>query len=114
LGLGLPISLLGYLGLTLATTFPLLTLSLVLVGAGGALAGPGVTAAQSLAVSDGEQGAVAGLASSAQALGRMLGPLLATALYGVRLEFPYVLSAALIGVGLAFVSTRRELAKDPL
>jgi MFS family permease len=113
LGLGLPISLLGYLGLTLATTFPLLTLSLVLVGAGGALAGPGVTAAQSLAVSDGEQGAVAGLASSAQALGRMLGPLLATALYGVRLEFPYVFSAALIVAGLVFLLMWRELAKNP-
>lgn len=112
LWLGLPISLLGYLGLAVSSNFLWLTLSLVMVGAGGALAGPGVTAAQSLAVSDAEQGSVAGLASSAQALGRMLGPLTATALYGVKLEYPYVLSAFLIGLAMVFFLSRRNLGQQ--
>jgi MFS family permease len=108
---GFPLLLLGYLGLAVSSSFLGLTLSLVLVGAGGALAGPGLTAAQSLAVSDAEQGSVAGLASSAQALGRMLGPLLATALYGVRLEYPYWVSAGLIVLALLFFLTRQRQSR---
>ncbi|MDM7325370.1 MAG: MFS transporter [Thermus sp.] len=97
---GVPLGLLGFLFLVVAHTFPLLVLGLVLQGAGTALAGPGLTAALSLAVGEGEQGLVAGLNSSAQALGRMLGPILGTGLYQLFPEAPYLLGAALLFLAL--------------
>ncbi|GLV49078.1 MFS transporter [Thermus sp. LT1-2-5] len=96
--LGLPVGILGFSLLTVAHTFPLLALGLALQGAGAALAGPGVTAALSLAVGEGEQGLVAGLNSAAQALGRMLGPLLGTGLYRLLPEGPYLLGASLLAL----------------
>lgn len=94
--LGLLLGIAGFLVLILACSFPILTLGLALQGAGAALAGPGVTAALSLAVGEGEQGLVAGLNSSAQALGRMLGPVLGTGLYRLAPEAPYLLGAGLL------------------
>ncbi|SDF06692.1 Predicted arabinose efflux permease, MFS family [Thermus arciformis] len=99
--LGIPAGALGFLVLAGAKSFPLLTLGLVLQGAGAALAGPGVTAGLSLAVGEGEQGLVAGLNSSAQALGRMLGPVLGTGLYRLFPEAPYLLGAGLLLLSLA-------------
>ncbi|RDI95076.1 MFS transporter [Meiothermus sp. QL-1] len=110
LGLGLPLLLLGYLGLAIAPSFPLLTASLVLLGL-GTMALPGLSAAQSLAVSDQEQGAVAGLASAAQALGRMLGPVVGTGLYGLSPAYPYVFSAFLVALALVFLISRPQLAR---
>lgn len=111
IGLGLPLLLLGYLGLVFAPNFGWLTLSLVLLGL-GSLTNPGLAAAQSLAVSDDEQGAVAGLSSAAQALGRMLGPVVGTSLYGLSPAYPYIFSAALIGLALLFFLARPQLASQ--
>ena len=83
--------------------------ALALQGFGQGLAMPGVTAAVSLGVSEDEQGAVAGLNSSAQALGRLLGPLVGTSLYQFRPEYPYGFSALLLAVVLAFLATSRRL-----
>jgi predicted MFS family arabinose efflux permease len=109
LGLGLALLLLGYLGLVFAPSFAWLTASLVLLGL-GSMATPGLTAAQSLAVSDDEQGVVAGLSSAAQALGRMLGPVVGTSLYGLSPAYPYIFSATLIGLALMFFLARPQLA----
>lgn len=109
LGLGLPLLLLGYLGLVFASNFVWLTASLVLLGL-GSMTSPGLTAAQSLAVSDDEQGVVAGLSSAAQALGRMLGPVLGTSLYGLSPAYPYVFSATLIGLAILFFLAKPQLA----
>ena len=109
LGLGLPLLLLGYLGLVFSSGFVGLTASLVLLGL-GSMSSPGLTAAQSLAVSDDEQGVVAGLSSAAQALGRMLGPVLGTSLYGLSPAYPYVFSAVLIGLALLLLLARPQLA----
>lgn len=108
--LGMPLLLLGYLGLMFASSFGWLTASLMLLGL-GSMTSPGLTAAQSLAVSDDEQGAVAGLSSASQALGRMLGPVVGTSLYGLSPAYPYVFSALLIGFALAFFLSRPQLAR---
>jgi len=113
IGVGLPITLLGFLGLIISSSFVTLTLSLVFLGAGSALAQPGFSAAQSLAVGDHEQGAVAGLASAAQGLGRMAGPILGTGLYSLKLEFPYVFSAVLLLIALGFFVGRQDIARMP-
>ena len=100
LSLGLPLGILGFVLLVYAKTFWALALGLALQGAGQGLALPGVTAALSLAVGEGEQGLVAGLNSSAQALGRMLGPIVGTGLYRLAPEGPYVLGASLLLLAL--------------
>ncbi|WP_038055229.1 MFS transporter [Thermus amyloliquefaciens] len=101
--LGLPLGILGFAILVMAQSFWGLALGLALQGAGAALAGPGVTAALSLAVGEGEQGLVAGLNSSAQALGRMLGPILGTGLYRMAPEAPYLLGGGLLLLALLFL-----------
>ncbi len=106
---GLPIALAGFITFIFAHSFAVLTLALVLQGFGQGLAMPGVTAALSLAVGDNEQGAVAGLNSSAQAFGRMLGPVVGTGLYEIHPQYPYMLSAVLLVIVLAFLMTSQRV-----
>jgi MFS family permease len=107
--LGLPIVLAGFVTLVFARQFASLTLGLTLQGLGQALALPGVTAGLSLGATDDEQGMVAGLNSSAQAFGRMVGPVVGTGLYGLRPEYPYIFSAALLVLVITFVTTGRRM-----
>ncbi len=107
LRMGLPIAFVGFIGMIVSERFASLTLSLAIQGFGQGLALPGVSAALSLSAGDEEQGAAAGLNSSAHALGRMLGPLAGTSLYSLRPEYPYVLSSALLLIGMAALLSRR-------
>jgi MFS family permease len=109
LGSGLPCALLGFVGLIFARRLPGLTMALTLQGFGQGLAVPGVTSAASLGASEDEQGAVAGLNGSAQALGRLLGPVVGTALYQVRPEYPYGFSALLLALVIVILMTSRRL-----
>ena len=106
---GVPCALVGFIGLILAHRLVGLTAALTLQGFGQGLAMPGVTSAASLGVSEDEQGAVAGLNGSAQALGRLLGPVAGTALYELRPEFPYAFSAILLFLVLGLLATNRRL-----
>lgn len=96
LRLGLPIAAVGFVALALASNFPLLIASFVLTGFGLGLALPGYTAAVTLEVQPHEQGRAAGLTSAAQGLGSVFGPLLATSLYQLRQELPYLLFFSLL------------------
>ncbi|HEY2406689.1 MAG TPA: MFS transporter [Polyangiaceae bacterium] len=109
--LGIPIALAGYVTLIFAHQFLTLTLALAAQGLGQGLSMPGVTAALSLAVGDSDQGGVAGLSSSMQAFGRMLGPLVGTTLYQLRPEYPYALSGVLLICVLLAFSTGRVLTR---
>jgi MFS family permease len=111
LAAGLPIALLGYVALIFAGSFGLLTLALAVQGLGQGLAAPGVTAGLSLSVSESDQGSVAGLNSSAQAFGRMLGPVVGTGLYQIRPEYPYALSTLLLCFVMASFAFNRKLKK---
>ena len=74
-----------------------ITAALALVGIGSAILSPTLSAALSLSVGKDGQGAVAGLNSSALALGRMVGPLLATNLYqSVGHGAPYLASGGIL------------------
>jgi MFS family permease len=106
LKLGPPLAMAGFAGLLLSHHFASLTASLAFQGLGHGLVMPGVTAALSLSVSDGEQGAVAGLNSSSQALARLLGPLVGTGLYELDPRYPYLVALALLGA-LILVLPRR-------
>lgn len=78
-----------------------------ITGIGSAVLSPTLSATLSLVIGEGEQRALAGLNSSALALGRMTGPLLCTALYqNVGHGAPYLLSAVVLGlllVGLLLI-----------
>ncbi len=103
--LGLPLSVLGYVGLVISNQFAWLTVALVFQGFGQGLAMPGISAALSLGVGDAEQGEVAGLNSASQALARTLGPILGTMLYGMSARTPYELSVVLLAFVLLVVTT---------
>lgn len=94
---GLLIMGLGMLLLSQVTGYWPITGALVLVGVGSAVLGPSLSAALSLSVDENRQGQVAGLNSSALALGRMTGPLIATGLYQkVSPSAPYMLSGVVL------------------
>jgi MFS family permease len=94
--IGVPIAACGLCGLVFAESQLTLTAALALQGLGQGLTLPGITAAISLRAREDEQGAAAGLTSSSQALARALGPVLGTALYQLRPDFPYLAGAALM------------------
>lgn len=98
LRVGLPVAAVGFAALSAASTFPLLIASFVLAGFGLGLALPGFTAAVTLEVEAHEQGRAAGLTTAAQGLGSVFGPLLATSLYQLRQELPYLLSFSLLAL----------------
>ncbi|ULH16122.1 MFS transporter [Deinococcus sp. KNUC1210] len=86
-----------------------ITGALALVGVGSAILGPSLSAALSLGVGENGQGQVAGLNSSALALGRMTGPLIGTGLYQ-RLSHgaPYIFSAVVLLVLLVISLINRQ------
>lgn len=115
--LGIPLSAAGFVGLSWTSSHLGLVLALALQGFGQGLAMPGISAALSLSVGDFEQGEVAGLNSASQALGRTLGPVLGTMLYGMHIRMPYHMSAALLLVVLIVVvlspAVRRGVSSAP-
>lgn len=101
--LGLPLTTLGMALLVVADDFASLAIAMALQGLGQGLVMPGVTSALSLGASDAEQGDVAGANSSAQGLGRLVGPLVGPALYQLGQPLPFAASAALLFLVLSFV-----------
>ncbi|MFW6051724.1 MAG: MFS transporter [Myxococcota bacterium] len=108
---GLPFAFLGLLMFVFARDFGWLTAALAIQGLGQGLTLPGVTAGLSLAVGEDEQGAVAGLGSSAQAFGRMLGPIVGTGLYEIRPILPYGFGAAVLLLAMIFLFSSGELRR---
>lgn len=105
--LGVPLAVTGLVALVFAQSQTALIAAMALQGLGQGLTLPGLMAAISLRTRDDEQGAAAGLTSSAQGLGRVLGPLLGTALYELRPEYPYAAGAAMLVVaGLVALALR--------
>ncbi|WP_034383105.1 MFS transporter [Deinococcus sp. YIM 77859] len=85
-----------------------ITAALGVIGVGSAILGPSLSAALSLSVGPDQQGAVAGLNSSALALGRMTGPLLGTGLYQTAGHAaPYLLSGSILYVLLVWTLLAR-------
>jgi MFS family permease len=72
----------------------------LLTGLGIGMVAPGVNAGASLAVTDLEQGATAGLIAATNALTLVLAPLAATALYGIAPLVPLVISAIVCAISL--------------
>lgn len=90
----------GMFILPLMQNYWALAFALVLVAGGSATLSPSLSSALSLSVGPDKQGIIAGMNSSALALGRMTGPLLGTGLYQyVSHSAPYYLSGSVL-IGL--------------
>jgi len=83
-----------------------ITLGFALASLGFGFTRPGFTAGASLAVPLSEQGAVAGVITSANGISYVLAPTLGISLYGVGHNLPF-LAFALLLVGLAVVGRAR-------
>jgi len=94
----------GMLVLILAPNAPVIAAGVAVVGAGMGFGLPGYMAAPTLLAAREEQGAVAGLVGSANALSFVFGPLAGTALYEVAAVAPYVLCGCLLAGLVAFVA----------
>lgn len=112
---GLAVMAAGMFLLPGMTGFWPITLALAVIGVGSAIVSPSLSAALSLSVSDDEQGTVAGLNSSALALGRMTGPLIGTSLYQhVSHGAPYLLSGGVLGAALLWTLIVRPRVSVPV
>ncbi|THF74202.1 MFS transporter [Cohnella fermenti] len=111
---GLVISAVGFFLLLTADSWVTATICLCIFGIGNSLIRPCVTSliTQKTTV---EQGIASGLSSSMDSLGRIVGPLLGTALLGAAAWMPFVLSGALslaaLGLLARFRSADRAFAQ---
>jgi MFS family permease len=89
LKLGLPVTVLGYTLMALATDIEHLWLAMACFGTGMGITVPAFNAGASLSVGPHEQGALAGLLGSSASLGYLFGPLIGGYLYGVAPALPF-------------------------
>ncbi|WP_420597357.1 MFS transporter [Deinococcus sp.] len=112
--LGLIVMGAGMFALSASSVYWSMAGSLALIGVGSAILGPSLSAALSLSVSEHQQGQVAGLNSSALALGRMTGPLIGTGLYQtVSHHAPYIFSGGVLAALLIVVALARPQVRAP-
>lgn len=109
--LGVPLTLASFIVLSLAATFPLLLTAFALLGLGFGFLYPGFISGATLAVSDLEQVAVAGLTGLVTGVGAMIGPLFGTVLYQVGMAVPYAASAGLLLLLTVFVFVNPRLRR---
>jgi MFS family permease len=103
LRIAMPLLIIAFVVMAATDSRTALFLAMGVLGLGMGLAGPGFMAGASLAVTPGEQGAVAGVAGSCGPLGFTIGPLSGTLLYQVDPHLPYLLTAIIYVPLLVFV-----------
>jgi MFS family permease len=101
---GAALAVSGLLTLSISSTSLQICFAQVMIGIGLGLFLPGLQTWASMAVPSEEQGAIAGLTFSAQALGYVVGPVLGSYLFRVSHPLTYVFGAAAIFFALVFVS----------
>lgn len=105
---GIPMMALGFLLLATAFSLAQFMVGAMLLGLGLGIAGPGFSAAVSLSVRPGEQGAIAGLLAACPAFGYVLGPFGAGLLYEWHPRLPFVLVIILLLAVLPVLARGRE------
>jgi MFS family permease len=99
----------GLVGTMLSTDLYRMTIGFAVASLGFGFTRPGFTAGASLAVPLGEQGAVAGVITSANGISYVLAPALGISMYGLDHDLPFAAFALLL-VGLAAVGRGRLVA----
>lgn len=95
---GLPICLLGVTFFMMSNSYPLLVASMGCFGLGMGMVMPGNVAALSMSVNDHQQGRIAGINTSANGLGFIFGPLLATGFYQFMPMLTFITAAVLLSI----------------
>ncbi|GHJ42332.1 MFS transporter [Streptomyces sp. TS71-3] len=111
---GVPLTAVAFAVICVADSLPVFLAAVVLSGTGHSLAIPGYNSALSLSVGPSEQGGVAGLAASANAVTTVLGPLAATALYQAGAALPFLAGALELGALLLFLLMHRAHRTAPV
>ena len=106
---GIAIAIVSNLLIMFAPNYGLIVFALVMSGLGFGMLRPGFSAAASLAVSQDEQGAIAGLTGGASAAGFIFAPLIGNLLYSWSKPLPYALGAILLAGLLLFVLNNKRL-----
>ena len=99
---GMTLGFIALATLTFASHGPTIAVATFVLGASSGLASPGFSAGGSLAVSDEEQGGVAGIINATGAVTWIFAPVSATALYGWHPIVPFVLALALVALSVSF------------
>ena len=103
----------GTLGIALGHSFHLLVLSYAVTSLGYGFARPGFTAGSSLAVSQAEQGAVAGAVTQVNGACFVLAPAVGIGLYELSPALPYWLATAALALLFAYTCLNRALRHEP-
>jgi MFS family permease len=103
LRVGIPITASAFVVIAAGTNIPTMLVGVTLSGLGHSLCVPGYNAAPTLLVARHEQGGVAGLIGTTNAVSLIIGPLVATALYSAWPPLPFVVGAAELLLVTAFV-----------
>ncbi len=111
---GVMIGMMGFVGLVVAQDLTILSIAMAVQGLGYGLAMPGISALLSVSVEDSQQGEVAGLNGSTQALGRAVGPRRGTALYDTNPRYPYAVSLLMLVtvMGILIMGSRWRRLSD--
>ncbi len=104
---GLISALVALGALTAATGMPLLIASLLLLATGYSLMNPCLSALVSKNASSENQGSILGIYQSFGSAARVLAPLGAGLLYGIKLELPFMVGVAILAIGLLVWTLRR-------
>lgn len=88
---GIPLIIVGMLLTALTSLYYLIFVSYILIGAGAGLGISSLSAGCSLAVSEDQQGAVAGTVAMIQGIAGIVSPLLGSWLYQLNSKLPYIL-----------------------
>ncbi len=108
---GLAITGIAYLLNASLVMFPMTWLayvSIITFAFGGGCIEPALGSLISRLAKPSEQGRVQGANQSLQSITRIIGPLLAAYLYGIRPNLPYLICAMLSGVAIIYVLSQRE------
>lgn len=95
---GVTVGMGAFILLACAPSMPVVAAATFLMGVSSGLAVPGFSAGASLAVTDSEQGGVAGIINATGALTWIFAPVSAASLYSYSLSAPFILGAGLICV----------------
>lgn len=106
---GIASAIVSNLLIMFAPNYGLIVFALMMSGLGFGMLRPGFAAAASLAVSQDEQGAIAGLTGGASAAGFIFAPLVGNLLYSWSKPMPYALGAVLLVGLLIYVLNNKRL-----
>lgn len=109
---GVPVTIVGFLIMGYGTTQPVMFAGMIINSFGQAFANAALATALSLSVGSSGQGRVAGMSTSAQAIGFLLGPSTSAAMYQMEMHIPFMVGVAycMVSAAIYFFAARQKAA----